>query len=409
MINIKKYANVYKLLFGRVATNIADSLFYMAILWHFKENSNSPFIVSIIFAITSGIDVVSFSFGPLIDRISIKKLLKLATICQSLVSIGVVAILIFNNNSNILDFIVLLLFTISTILSSVIYPSEYKLLPLFVSKEEILRFNGLFQLTYKVLDIILDAIVTVIITITSINITIIFSIVFFAIALYFYSVLTVNAMAKDILEEEEYFTGSYFKDLMVGWKTLKKEKTILELILPICVINFFYGIFAVGLPYFAQSYVRNSALGYGTLLFASSIGSILGTFLVQRFKIGKNDMQLFIAICFFGAGVFRLIVPLSINLNVFVLLIASAISSAWITMMNVNFEALVQVSFSASVLGRVQTINESILAIMIPIGTLAGGWVVKSFGSLSTQYIYGITLLISAIYYSLILRKNDKL
>lgn len=36
----KKYSNIYKLLMGRIATNIADSLFYMAILWYFKENRN---------------------------------------------------------------------------------------------------------------------------------------------------------------------------------------------------------------------------------------------------------------------------------------------------------------------------------------------------------------------------------
>lgn len=407
MINLKKYANVYKLLSGRVATNIADSLFYMAILWHFKEITHSSLIVSIIFAITSGVDMVSFSFGPLIDRISIKKLLNLAAIIQAGISIEIVMILGLNINNIILDCIVLFLFTVSTILSSVIYPAEFKLLPLFVSKKEILRFNGVFQLTYKVLDMVLDAIVTIIITVTSINMTIIFSSIVFAISLYFYSIMKVNAMAKDILEEEEYFTGSYFNDLLLGWKTLKEEKTILELILPICVINFFYGIFAVGLPYFAQTYVKDSAVGYGALLFASSVGSILGTFLVQKFKIGKKDMRLFVAICFFGAGIFRLIVPLSVNLNITTLLIASAISSAWITMMNINFEALVQISFSASVLGRVQTINESILSIMIPIGTLIGGWVIKTFGSLSTQYIYGIALLISAIYYSLIIRKRQ--
>lgn len=43
-----KKKDVYNLLFGRISTNIADSLFYMAILWHFKEVSRSPFIVSII-------------------------------------------------------------------------------------------------------------------------------------------------------------------------------------------------------------------------------------------------------------------------------------------------------------------------------------------------------------------------
>lgn len=76
--------------------------------------------------------------------------------------------------------------------------------------------------------------------------------------------------------------------MALGWKTLRKEKNILELILPIAFTNFFYGIFSVGLPYFAQSYIRDSALGYGTMLFTSSLGSIGGTLLVQRFKIGKK-------------------------------------------------------------------------------------------------------------------------
>ncbi|WP_288646384.1 MFS transporter [uncultured Lactobacillus sp.] len=406
MLEVNKYANVYKLLLGRIATNIADSLFYMAVLWYFKETTNSPFLVAIIFAISSGIDMISFSFGPLIDRLSIKKLLKLATIVQAIISIVIVALLVINFHNIVIDIGILLLFTLSTILSSVIYPAEYKLLPIFVSKKEVLRFNGLFQVTYRVLDMVLDAGVTVIITLISIKSTIILSAVIFALALYFYGNLKINRMAKDILEDDEYFTGSYIKDILVGWTTLRKEKNILELILPIGLTNFFYGVFVVGLPYFAQSYVKNSAVGYGALLLASSVGSILGAFLVQRFKLGKEDMRIFVAICFLGAGIFRIIVPLTINLNVMILLCSSAISSAWITMMNTNFEALVQTSFSSAVLGRVQTINDSILSIMIPIGTMVGGWIVKTLGSLSTQYIYGVALLLSAIYYFAIIKRK---
>ncbi|MCT7783537.1 MAG: MFS transporter, partial [Lactobacillus iners] len=83
-------------------------------------------------------------------------------------------------------------------------------------------------------------------------------------------------------------------------------------------------------------------------------------------------------------------------------LINSVISPLWITMMNTNFEALVQTSFSSAILGRVETINDSLLSIMIPIGTLLGGWIVKSYGSLITQYIYGIALICSSIYYFIV-------
>lgn len=398
----KKYSNIYKLLMGRIATNIADSLFYMAILWYFKENRNSQLMVSILFTISSGIDMMSFSLGPLIDKISIKGLLKYSTFIQIVISIIVVTILGIGQKSYIIDIVLLLLFIISSILSAIIYPSEYKLLPLFVTKKDLLRFNGLFQVTYKILDLILDGITTFIITFSSVSFTIIFSAVIFGIALLFYHSIQINILAKNILEDDSYFTSSYFNDLLLGWKTLRKEKSVLELILPLCVVNLFYGIFAVGLPFFAQTYIQTSALGYGKLLIASSFGSIIGAFLVQKFDLGKKNMGQFIAICFLGAGIFRLFVPLSVSVGIGLVLINSVISPLWITMMNTNFEALVQTSFSSAILGRVETINDSLLSIMIPIGTLLGGWIVKSYGSLITQYIYGIALICSSIYYFIV-------
>lgn len=398
----KKYSNIYKLLMGRIATNIADSLFYMAILWYFKENRNSQLMVSILFTISSGIYMMSFSLGPLIDKISIKGLLKYSTFIQIVISIIVVTILGIGQKSYIIDIVLLLLFIISSILSAIIYPSEYKLLPLFVTKKDLLRFNGLFQVTYKILDLILDGITTFIITFSSVSFTIIFSAVIFGIALLFYHSIQINILAKNILEDDSYFTSSYFNDLLLGWKTLRKEKSILELILPLCVVNLFYGIFAVGLPFFAQTYIQTSALGYGKLLIASSFGSIIGAFLVQKFDLGKKNMGQFIAICFLGAGIFRLFVPLSVSVGIGLVLINSVISPLWITMMNTNFEALVQTSFSSAILGRVETINDSLLSIMIPIGTLLGGWIVKSYGSLITQYIYGIALICSSIYYFIV-------
>lgn len=408
MLKLKKNLSVYTLLAGRVATNIADSLFYLAILWYFKQVTHSTMSVSIIFAITSGIDMLSFGFGPIIDRVSIKKLLKISTILQALISIVVFLALITQFHNLLMTIVLMLLFIASTILSAIICPAQYKLLPVLVPEREILRFNGLFQVTFTTLDMILDAGVTVIIALFSIDATVILSALVFALALLFYAHVNISVSAKDILEEDEYFSDSYLNDILIGWKTLKKEKNILELILPLGVVNFFYGIFTVGLPYFAQDYIHNSIIGYGELLLASSIGGVLGAFLVQKFKASKKEMRLFVAICFLGAAIFRLIVPLSVNLNIWILLLSSAISSAWITMMNTNFEALVQVSFSSAILGRVQTINDSILSIMIPIGSIFGGWIVKSWGSLSTQYIYGFALFLSAIYYFLVIRLKSK-
>ena len=169
------------------------------------------------------------------------------------------------------------MFTISSILSAIIYPSEYKLLPLFVTKKDLLRFNGLFQVTYKILDLILDGITTFIITFSSVSFTIIFSAVIFGIALLFYHSIQINILAKNILEDDSYFTSSYFNDLLLGWKTLRKEKSILELILPLCVVNLFYGIFAVGLPFFCTNVYPN---------FGVRIRKIINCFIIWKHNRG---------------------------------------------------------------------------------------------------------------------------
>ncbi|GFI19991.1 hypothetical protein IMSAGC010_00544 [Lactobacillus johnsonii] len=49
--------------------------------------------------------------------------------------------------------------------------------------------------------------------------------------------------------------------------------------------------------------------------------------------------------------------------------------------MNINFKVLVQESFSSSLLGRIITINSSIVNCMIPIGSFLGGFIVKNYGA----------------------------
>ena len=141
----------------------------------------------------------------------------------------------------------------------------------------------------------------------------------------------------------------------------------------------------------------------------SSLGSILGALVIQHFKLGKKNMEAFITLCFLGAGIFRLLVPLTVKTSVIFALISSAISSLWITMMNIDFETLVQTSFSSAILGRIDTINDSILSLMIPLGTFGGSWIIEKFGSISTQYVYGVALLVSAIYYFGVTRYRKRL
>ena len=220
MFKIKDH-NVNLLLIGRIATNVADSLFYITILWYFKTVFHSPMILSLVFIADSTIDMCAFIFGPLIDRIYIKNLLKYVTLGQVALSIIATILFYFKNLEQLILVLLLLTYVLSTIGSTLIYPAEEKILPAIINKDKLTKVNGLFQLTYRILDLFLDALATVIVTCFSLNTAMIISTFVFAIAIGFYAKLYLprNLMLSE--KNNDYFTGKYLQDLLKGWHVLK--------------------------------------------------------------------------------------------------------------------------------------------------------------------------------------------
>lgn len=402
----KENVNVRRLLAGRVLTNIADSLFYMAILWFFKVRFHSPVILSLIFIADSSIEMLSFAFGPLIDRVYIKKMLNLVTIVQ--IATSVITALLFQVEfwRDLVIWLLLMVYIISTIGSTLIYPAEEKILPVIVSKAKLTKVNGVFQMTYKTLDLFLNAAATLLISWVSLDFTVIISAVFFAGALAFYAKLILPRKLLLPDSASEYFAENYWQDLLKGWQTLKDEGKIARLILPFAVTNLFYGISSVGLPYFATEHLNKSAIGYGSLELASSIGGLVGSVLVQRFTIDKNKIERLVVVCLILSGLAIVLEPAVPKGMPILLLILFFTSELWIVMMNINFEVLVQGSFSPHVLGRVETINDSILSSMIPIGSFLGGLIVTRFGADGAIALEGVAQILTAGYYFMIEKKK---
>lgn len=406
-INKNKNQDVDILLIGRIATNIADSLFYITILWYFKTTFHSPVALSLIFIADSTIDMCAFLFGPLIDRVYIKKLLKSVTIGQTCLSLVVTLLFYFEDCNQIVLVLLLLTYVSSTIGSTLTYPAEEKILPLIVNKDKLSNVNGLFQLTYRILDLFLDALATLLITYLSLSATMIISAFVFATALCFYTKLY---LPKDLIvaeKDEKYFTGKYLHDLLKGWQVLKNEGKILLLIIPLAVTNLFYGIASVGMPYFASQYLTKSAISYGGLELFSSIGGLLGSLIISKIGILKQKLERIVVICLGLAGISVILETMIAN-SIPILILVFALSSAfWISIMNINFEVLIQESFNPHILGRIETINSSIINCMIPIGSFLGGIIVQRVSASFAISLQGIAEVITAVFYLLVFNKKS--
>ena len=398
------FKSISRLLIGRIATNIADSLFYITILWYFKIIFHSPMILSLVFIADSTIDMCAFIFGPLIDRVYIKNLLKYVTVGQIILSIVASILFHFKNWKTLTLVLLLLTYILSTIGSTLIYPAEEKILPSIVNKNKLTKVNSLFQVTYRILDLFLDALATVIVTYFSFNKAMVISAFVFTIALGFYAKLYLPRNLIISEKDHDYFTGKYLQDLLKGWYVLKNEERILLLIIPLAVTNLFYGIASVGMPYFSSQYLTKSAISYGGLELFSSIGGLLGSLIVSKVDTLKPNLEQLIVICLGLAGISVVLEALVANYIPWLILIFALSSAFWISIMNINFEVLIQESFSPRILGRIETINSSIINCMIPIGSFLGGLIVQHFGAGIAILLQGLAEVLTAIFYLIYLR-----
>lgn len=398
------FKNISRLLIGRIATNIADSLFYITILWYFKIIFHSPMILSLVFIADSTIDMCAFIFGPLIDRVYIKNLLKYVTVGQIILSIVASILFHFKNWKTLTLVLLLLTYILSTIGSTLIYPAEEKILPSIVNKNKLTKVNSLFQVTYRILDLFLNALATVIVTYFSFNKAMAISAFVFTIALGFYAKLYLPRNLIVSEKDHDYFTGKYLQDLLKGWYVLKNKGRILLLIIPLAVTNLFYGIASVGMPYFSSQYLTKSAISYGGLELFSSIGGLLGSLIVSKIDTLKPNLEQLIVICLGLAGISVVLEALVANYIPWLILIFALSSAFWISIMNINFEVLIQESFSPRILGRIETINSSIINCMIPIGSFLGGLIVQHFEAGIAILLQGLAEVLTAIFYLIYLR-----
>lgn len=398
------FKSISRLLIGRIATNIADSLFYITILWYFKIIFHSPMILSLVFIADSTIDMCAFIFGPLIDRVYIKNLLKYVTVGQITLSIVASILFHFKNWKTLTLVLLLLTYILSTIGSTLIYPAEEKILPSIVNKNKLTKVNSLFQVTYRILDLFLDALATVIVTYFSFNKAMVISAFVFTIALGFYAKLYLPRNLIVSEKDHDYFTDKYLQDLLKGWYVLKNEGRILLLIIPLAVTNLFYGIASVGMPYFSSQYLTKSAISYGGLELFSSIGGLLGSLIVSKIDTLKPNLEQLIVICLGLAGISVVLEALVANYIPWLILIFALSSAFWISIMNINFEVLIQESFSPRILGRIETINSSIINCMITIGSFLGGLIVQHFGAGIAILLQGLAEVLTAIFYLIYLR-----
>lgn len=391
MFKVLKNSNFSYLFWGRIVTNMGDSLYNVAAMWLVYEMTNSPLYTGIAGALIMIPQVLEFLVGPLVDRWKLRSILISTQLLQGGL-ILLIPISYYLGFSNVW-FVMFIMFGVVAI-EQFVYPAQSAMIPKVLNKGDLPEANSLMSIAYKGADFVLTAIAgIVIVKIGAINIFLI-NTVTFLLAVMLFKNIKYHENKERIIEDHPSIKSGfqmYKKELLEGF-TFVKNSSILQFIVPLIVANFVFGMVNAILPAYAD--FRGGERYYGYYLASLSIGMLIGSLVAMYFKkipLGRVIILSFLlSSVAWGGSAFIGSSLLSI--------ILFGISTIGIGIANILIFSMIQALLPEDMMGRVFSFISSIATILLPLGSFLGGYLATIIGS---EYIFagGSLLCLFIVFY----------
>lgn len=389
------------LFFGRVVTNVGDSLYYIAAMWLVYELTGSTFYTGLAGFLILVPQTLQFLFGPLVDRVPVRRLLVSTQVAQGVL---VLVIPIAWMTDTLSVWLLLVVMPLLALLNQPVYPAETAALPRIVERDELVTANSLFTLAYQGIDAAFNALGGLLVAaIGAVSLFVVDSVTF-AVATLLFALLQVRTVendspetvADDASEAEVTITDggspeTYFAELRDGIGFLRG--TIIErLIVGSLVVNFALGGVMPVLPAYGDQ--LGGAETYGLLVAAMGSGLLGGALLA-----GVLDRFPFGALAIGGLAVSAVAWTVAIAIDWLPATIGLlALAFVPVGVVNVLIISLVQALVPEGILGRVTAVLSSASAGMTPVGALVGGTLAEASSPMLVLWFAGGSFAVLAVY-----------
>ena len=268
-----KNKNFSILLFGRLITNLGDSIYSIATLTLIYTLTKSTFYSGITLFLISFTAILQILISPIISKFDVKRFLIISQLLQAIILLVITYLICVNK----LQITTLIIFIVCiSFINQIVYPIQLALLPKIVKQEDLVKANSLFSIAYQGSDALFNSIGGFIITVFgTIYAFIINSITFFINSFIF--IFLSNNLSKNTNTIQE----NYFSKLSSGIK-IWNTPLLKPLLIGIIIINFSTSSLLTLLPEYSET-----SYFYGILLSASGLGILIGAFLSNS-QILKN-------------------------------------------------------------------------------------------------------------------------
>lgn len=397
-MGILKHRNFSLMFFGRIISNIGNSLYSVAAMLLIYELGGSTFYTGLAGFLSVLPRFVEFCSGPLIDKVPIRSLLVSTQFIQAtlLVIIPLAAYFEFLTIT-----IVLILTPIISTFNVLIFPAQFAALPKVLPEEKLTKGNSLFSIAYQGVDIAFDGLAGILfVTIGPFALYLVNSGAFLIGGIIF---LFLQFPKSEIISKLQ--KGSAIKSFPKIMEKYKNDlKDGLSIMLNSFIKKILYGVILLNLvaaatiAVFPEFGILIGGTEYvGFLLVASAVGSLSGALIAPVLKLERIRLGKMYVIGYTFAGLcwtLSALVPVAwLTLTLYML--------AWIPAGALNIVMLTALQKTApkKMIGRLFTTATSLSGIAAPIGHLIGGSLGVWIGSELVVTLSGGIVLLVAVYW----------
>ena len=366
MFNLFKQNKMYRVfLTYRFFSAIGSGMFSMFILLSVHLIYESPMYTGIAAFLMAAPRILSFTVGPIVDRRSKVIIIRLTTLLEFLVLALLAFTPLLDSLGVMFMFAVIFVYNTATLFEE---PAATALLPQIVPNEKLLEANSLINIAAMAGGIAIGAVLfTALGQDANFSFLFGFSAVFLA-ATFIFSLLLKNPGPCENAEKTS--SSKYLADLKEGAKFIRFN-VLLYVTIAVVAMGFLNDISYVNRPMFLEYHV--GAQGYIIFNLVGLVGGIIGSYFAGkiggRFKLGKFAFVLIIL-----AGIVRVAFALIVPVNFIGGLVTVVLFLALLSLLGTIFTSLNQKIPPEDMVGRVNTISTTFLAIFTAIGALVGGF-----------------------------------
>ena len=386
-LTVLRHDNFRLLFIATVGSGLGTWMATIALTTDVKDRTDSPYWVSALFLVTFLPSViVGLAAGPLVDRLSRKRLI----VASDIVRLGVFAALPFVHE----PLTIVILAAVNGIANSFFRPAVLAGLPNLLPTDDLARGTSLLQASDWAATAIGPVLGGAITAVAGVDV-----VYWINAATFLFSALLLVRIPARFLQSEQGITRGHWRDLNEGLHAFRRSRPLLTVLVAFGIAMLAVGLVNVSEIFLATRSLGSGAFGYGLLWTATGIGLVVGSLSTSALLAHRDVSRVYpLAFLIWAAGA----LGAAVSPTIWVAALAMVLSGFGNGLAFPMTVLLVQQNTSDRLRGRVFTVIISAHNAVLGVGMILAGELTAVVGARWTYAVAaGLTALGGATAFAL--------